>query len=205
MAGSMVQAQQQQAYTNAVNQANNDAFDMSRQARQREIERQATYEDEAQGHWTDALNSLTGDQYNEDATAAEDRFMTDYAGLTPGLQEGAFLSGMENASGDLKTIVSAQANKASKAAQDRIRALAKLTSYGNVDQTRGQALGNSADLLGTLNTIRRGSLAVAQQEQDIRPATVTQGSSFMGDILSGVGGIASGFAGRASAGAPLLG
>lgn len=196
---SVVQAQQQAAYQAAVNQANKDAYEISKRAREQEQARQAAFEKEAAGHWENTTNALARENMDSGKAEAEEQFIQNYDAMTSAIPEGHLLSGQEYASEEVKDYIAQSANKAAAEARKRVQALAALSSSGTMDVNRNLALGNNANTLTTLNGIRRGSLGVSAQEQNISPAQVTQRSSILGDVLSGAGGLVSGMAGKGTA------
>lgn len=192
VAASAMQAQQQAAFQSAQNQANNDAYSMSKKAREDELARQQSYEKEAAGYWDRTTADLTADKYDDSQKQAEDDFMSAFDQLEDTMPEGELLPGQKYATDEVKSEIASRANSAAADARRRVQNLAALASYGAVDQQRNTALGNNANMLTTLNGIRRGSLGVSQQEQNISPAQVSMGGGGeMADVLSGAGGLVS--------------
>lgn len=190
LAGSMMQAQQQQAYINAQNQANQQAFQIARKAREAERARQAEFTQQAEQNWQDTSAKLSRDQSDADRDTSADKFMAEYDTLPNQFKDdGYLLSGQNTASGEVQQAIAAKTSNAAADARKRVQALAQLTGYRDTDQLRAGGLQTGADFLSTLNGLRRGSLAVAQQEQSISPGVVSQGGGSMGGILSGVGGL----------------
>lgn len=181
-------AYNEQQYVDQQNQVNKEAFQMSRDARLAEKSRQADFQAEADEGWENTLDQLTVDQDTQDRAAEEMDFMSDYDAL-PSLDggDGAWLTGQDQASDLVRSTVAAQTNKAAAEARARVQALAKLTGYDGADGNRMDALTSNQDFLSTLNGLRRGSMAVANQEQNIAPAQVNQGPSYIGDIMTGAG------------------
>jgi hypothetical protein len=104
------------------------------------------------------------------------------------VRDGQLLSGQEFADGDVLQTIAAQSNKAAGDARKRVQALAALTAFDATGQNRAFTLADNADKLGTLGGMRRGSLGVSNQEQNIAPAQVGySGSDALGNVLTGVG------------------
>jgi hypothetical protein len=187
MASGFAQMSAQQQMVDATNKANNDAFAISKNAREAELTRQKSYENQAANSWADANNKLAQPQYEADKQAAANDFMDRYDTMGKVLTDGQLLSGQETASNEVKTEIAARTSRAAADARARVQALAALSGSDNATNNRAFALQGNADALGGINTLRRGSLAVSNQEQNISPVQISQGSSAMGDILSGTG------------------
>lgn len=200
MAASAMQAQAQAAYVNAQNKANNEAYEISRRARQAEIARQQAHEADASAYWDRTTDDMARDQHDASRDDASEQFMQTFDDMASqyATPEGIALSGQQYASDAVKEEVAGRTAKAAADARQRVQALAALGSYGTTDVNRNQTLGTTSDYLQTLNGIRRGSLGVSQQEQNISPAQVTKGNTMFADILSGVGGMVSSFGGGGS-------
>lgn len=191
----MVAAQQQAAYVEAQNKANRDAYLLSKQARERELQRQKDFERDAADYWKQTMDKMGVDEHDKARDDATNEFVQTFDEQVPAIPEGQLLSGQKFANDTVKTEIAKRTNKAAAEARERVQALARLTSFGTVDTGRAITLNNSADRLSTLNGIRRGSLGASQQEQNIAPAQVSPGSSIFGDVLSGLGGIVSSYGG----------
>lgn len=189
VASSAMQASAQQQMVNAQNKANRDAYEISKRAREAEQVRQAAFEKQASDNWTSTLNQMDQQRYNDAKQTAENQFMQQNDALPSALNDGQLLSGQEYASDAVKTEIAQRSNKAATEARSRIKALAALTGADAASLGRNFNLSSNADQLGTINSLRRGSLGVSNQEQNISPAQVSQGSSVFGDVLSGIGGI----------------
>lgn len=189
VASSAIQASANSQYVNAQNKANRDAYEISKAARQAELARQKAFETEANDNWQNTLNRVSRDEYDQGAQEAETAFLDQFANMSAAVSDGQMLSGQNTASDAVRSEIAARTSKAASEARDRVKALAALTSYGTVGQGRAQDISSGADFLGTLNGLRRGSLAVSNQEQSISPASVTKGSTILGDVLGGVGGL----------------
>lgn len=189
LAGTMMQANQQSAFVNAQNKANRDAYEISKRAREAELTRQKQFEDQASGYWNQTTEALDAADYSSEKETASDEFMQTFDEMSSAIGEGELLSGQQYASDEVKSEIAARANKAAVDARKRVQALAALTGGDNAFMGRSFNLNDTANTLSTLNTLRRGSLGVSNQEQNIAPAQVSQGSSAVGDILSGVGGM----------------
>lgn len=190
-----MQASSQAAFVEAQNKANRDAYDISKKARESEIARQQQFENEAASYWDQTADSLGAEDHDEKRAEAEQDFVKAFEERPTSQPEGQLLSGQDSANETIKTEIASRANTAAADARRRVEALAKLSAYGTAGNDRAALLGTTSDKLATLNGIRRGSLGVSGQEQNISPAQVSQGGSGVADILSGVGGIVSGFGG----------
>lgn len=189
IAGSAMQASAQSSFVNAQNKANRDAYEISKRAREAELARQKQFEDQAAGYWNQTADALGSDDFATEKDAATDQFMDTFDQMSSAIGEGELLSGQQFASDAVKTEIATRANKAAVDARKRVQALAALTGGDNAFMGRSFNLNDTANTLSTLNTLRRGSLGVSNQEQNIAPAQVSQGSSIFGDVLSGVGGL----------------
>jgi len=195
VAASAMQAKQQQAYQNTVNEQNKKAFQISKDAREAELVRQAAMEGDAASAWANTTDNLSRVNSDQDRDVAAQEFVQKLEDTPGAVQEGQLLSGQQYANDTIRTEIAKQANTAAVDARKRIAAMAQLSAYGTADANRSIQLGDNADFLTTLSGLRRGSLGVSNQEQNIAPAQVFQGSGGMADILSGVGGVISGFGG----------
>lgn len=191
VAGGLAKAQSQNAYTNAVNQANKDAFLLSQRAREDERGRQNLFEEEATQSWADTLGELTPEKSAE-SRGENSLQLTDLLNERPGGIEQGFQPEIADTSEVVKTAAARKTNAVTQDVIKRIKALADLSAYNTTGSERREELTNTGDFLSTINGLRRGSLGVSQQEQTIPAATVRPGSSLFGDILSGAGGIMSG-------------
>lgn len=205
IAGGVGTAQTQSNYVNAVNQQNNKAYEISSQAREAERVRQKAMEAEGTAAFDRTAEGLTADQYALDREAASEDFTSTLAAQPTVVSADTRLPGQDGASVEVKNAIAGRVNSEAAATRDRIKAFSDLNSYGSAGVDRSLQLGQTGDILSTLGGLRRGSLGVAQQEQEIRPASVTPGSNTFADILSGVGGIMSmgGPSLFGAAGAPL--
>ncbi len=192
--GGLVNGMQQSAYVNAVNRANDQAYEISRNARQAEVTRQKAFENQSMAAWQNNLANLgAARQVANQDTAAND-FMAAYdtdpraATANP---DGIYLSGQQLANPEIQQAVAGETAKAAAAARKRVQALAKLTSYGQVETGNKQSISDTSNELATVGGLRKGSLSVSQQEQSIQPARVTPASFSLGDILGGFGSMAS--------------
>lgn len=203
--GGLVQGQQQTAYVNAQNRANQQAYMRSKDAREAERARQKLMEGEATSAWQSTLDALSPDERAAAEAEAKTKFMANYDAGQNDTTAGQFLSGQEYAAPEIKESIAATTAKAASEARQRAAALASLSGGGTVDMARGEILGNNANWLQTLNGLRRGSLGVSQFEQNIQPATVTPGNNFLGSILTGVGSTVAGMGGGGSPASPFAG
>nr|WP_321525793.1 hypothetical protein [uncultured Cohaesibacter sp.] len=196
LAAGAAQGMAQQSYVGAQNKARRDAYDISKRARESEIERQKQFEEQAQGYFDDTQTALNRENYDQTQQADAQSFVDYFNNEAPKSdQYGAMLSGQKFSNKTITDEIASQANSAAEETRKRVQALAKLNAYGTTGQSRGIALNDSAGLLTTLNGIRRGSLSVSNQEQSISPAVVSPPNTTFADILSGTGGLVSSFAG----------
>lgn len=195
-AGTFVGAQQQQAFAEAQANAQRQAAELSRQARLRELERQQQFEKEATSAWDKSAEGLTKDRREAQQNEAQQQFVQNLDKGTTAVQEGQYLSGNNQAATEVQTDIARRVTEGAREARQRAMALARLSAYGTVDTANNNFIGNTNNNLQTLNGLRRGSLGVSQFEQAVPVPTVTPGSSALGDILSGFGGLALRGAGR---------
>lgn len=187
--GGVAQGRTQQAYVDEVNRQNKRAYDMSQRAREAERARQREMETQAADAWSRTTDDLTRENFDATKDAAAATFVDTLDALPRALTTDARLPGQDGASVEVKDAINTRVNSEAAKTRDRIRAFASLQGYGSAGMDRGLAMGETGDFLSVLGGLRRGSLAVAQQEQDIVPATVRPGSTALGDILSGVGSL----------------
>jgi len=169
------------------------AYLRSKKAREDELARQQTFEADANSGWANANAALNKTNYDTSREDAINEFMqTVDSRPSTVVPEGFLLSGQDNATSEVTGEIAARAAKAAQEARARIEALAKLTSYDSAALDRNLALGKNADLLTTINNMRRGSLGVSNAEQNIAAAQVIPGDNYLADILTGAGGSLSG-------------
>ena len=178
-----------QRYVDEVNRQNRMAYEMSQEAREEERVRQRQFEAEQQA----VVDTTTEDMSRENFDTQREEAAEDFVaalGQRPGvLNESSLLAGQEDASGAVQERIAATAAAEAAETRERIRALADLTGFGTTGTGRGMAFGGAADQIGTVGGLRRGSLSVGRQEQQIPAATVTPGNTTFLDILSGIGGL----------------
>jgi hypothetical protein len=190
--GAYYNGQTQANYVDAVNRANKDAYDMARAAREAERVRQDGLEASSGEAFNEALASM--DRASEDA--ATEAATADFVDTLNNLQtvtageQGFLLPGQGESSVAVKDWVARSAHDAAQDAGRRIQALARLTGAGGSQGARINTVRSAGDTVGVNNGIRRGSLGVNQFEQNIPAATVTPGSTLIGDIMSGIGSLA---------------
>lgn len=192
-AGTAASAMSQNAYVEAQQQAQREAYEMSKRAREQEQARQAQFEQEAATNWDTSRQRLTADQQTANRDRASETFMQRWDQARPeGMSlEGAYLSGQNNADDTVKREIAARTAEGAADARRRVQALANLNAYGTAETGNNRVISDLTNSLTTINGLRRGSLGVSQQEQSISPAQVSQGSGgMMGSILSGLGGLA---------------
>lgn len=202
-AGSLSQAQTQNNYVNAVNAENRKAYEMSKAAREAERERQKALEAEGNAAFEQTNADLTRENFDANAEAKATNFVSMLDAAPQSITTDTRLPGQEGASVAVKEGINARIAEEAAKTRDRIRAFSELTSYAGTGQDRAMGLSTTGDMLAILGGLRRGSLAVGQQEQEIPAASVTPGSGALGAILSGIGGVTSGMAGYKS-GQPLF-
>jgi len=192
-AGTAVSAASQQAFANAQQRAQREAYEISRRAREAELVRQKQLEEENTSNWNTARQKLDVESQTSRREDAATQFMQRFedarAGSLSG--EGQYLSGQQFATPELRAEVARLGAQGADEARRRVQALAALQAYGTVETQNNQTISNLSNALATVNGIRRGSLGVSQQEQNISPAQVSPGTGGMlGGILSGFGGLA---------------
>ncbi|MEM0949532.1 MAG: hypothetical protein AAGK37_19190 [Pseudomonadota bacterium] len=187
--GGAIQGNTQAAYVDEVNRQNQIAFDLSRDARLAEQDRQDGFETQARDAVRDKAVDLSRDNFDTQRAEKSQSFLDYLSNSQP--QVTALDPTNHAASDSVKRAISAETSRAAGEAQQRIKALASLNSYGGTTTDRGLGIGDTSDFLSILGGKRRGSLGVASQEQNIAPAQVTPGSSFVGQLLQGAGGLAS--------------
>lgn len=190
VARGMTNSANNRAYANAEKQA----YLRSKKAREDEIARQKVFEGEANTNWQNTVQGMGAEDHAASREAAVNDFLQtlEAAPASPAVPEGFMLSGQNNASADVQNEIAARTAKAASEARARIEALAKLTSYDTAALDRNLLMSRNADALTTTNNIRRGSLGVSRDEQNIAQAQVIPGDNMLADILSGAGGSLSG-------------
>lgn len=191
LAGSAGAASTNKRYTDAVNAQNQKAYQISRDARQAEQGRQAAMEAEATNKVDTTRDGLSRANFDADAATKSQAFTDTLNARAPALEGDNRLAGQEGASVAVKDAIASRVNKEAVATRARVKALADLTSFSRTGESRATNIGQAGDFVSTLGGLRRGSLAVGQQEQEIAPASVSPGGSVLSDILKGVGGLAS--------------
>jgi len=171
-------------YTQEVENQNKIAFERSQAFRQAEKERQAQFQTQANQVFTDQLNNTTRAEYDNERNANAKDFTDLLAERRADVNENGL---SETASGAVKERTAAIASKEAAKSRQRIAALADLNSYGTTGQTRARGFQDSANALNTLGGFRRGSMGVANQEQQIGTANVTRGDDTFAQLLSGAG------------------
>lgn len=187
-AGAYSQGQTQAAYVDAQNAANQQAFNISRMARQEEQARQEAWEQEGQDRVDDTADKMSREQFDQEQQARADDFVTQIQNADK-LDASAAAPSTDGASVDVKDAMTKRLNKAANESRERIKALAAVQGYGGTLANRGQTQREAGDFLSILGGKRRGSLAVANQEQNIPAATVRPGNDIFGQIMSGLGGM----------------
>lgn len=192
-AGGILRGQSNAAYVDTVNKAQKDAFNLSKNARTAEIGRQGVFENQS----VDAVNGTVGalgkGTYDASREGAISDFMATLDQRPSSIPGGFTLSGQTGATPEVAQEIARRAAAAATEARDRVGSLAKLTSYDAASLDRTLALAKDADTLSTIGGFRRGSLGAAQMEQTIPAAQVTPNDNILADILSGTGGLVSGY------------
>lgn len=192
IAGGVANGLQQQAYAEAVNRENNKAYQMSKLAREQELARQQAFEQQAVNTWQQNLDKFSKENTVQKQDASAQQFVQKFdAAAAKQNTDGQYLSGQKFASDEIKQAIADRGAAAAAEARQRATALAQLAAYGSVGAGQQIDLSDTNNSLTTLNGIRRGSLQVSNQEQNIQPAKVTQGFA-LGDILGGAGQLAMG-------------
>lgn len=190
VAGSGMQASNNAQYVKETDAQNLKAFQMSRDARTAEQARQADMEAQATASVDKTRDDLSRENFDETADASSAKFIETLAGMPAEVTADTRLAGQEGASVAVRESITKQINSAAADTRGRVQALADLSSFGRAGEGRATAIGQAGDFASTLGGLRRGSLAVGQQEQEIPAASVKPGSSIFADILKGVGGMA---------------
>lgn len=193
--GAALNGIQQQQYQAALAKSEQDAYRASKAAREAELLRQGNFDKEAQNYLQQTQAALTPEATDANRVEAEQSFMDLYDERGSTQPEGQYLSGQEGATELIKEEIAKRAATAASDARARVQALAKIGSFDQAMQDNGLALQNNSALLNTLGGIRRGSLAVSNQEQNIRPAQVLPGNNLLGPLMSAAGGMVSGMNG----------
>jgi hypothetical protein len=187
--GGLVNGMQQQSYVKAQNRSQEEAYMRSRQARIQEQARQAEFEKQQFAQHDRALEGLQSDVQKENLDQEAAAFLQRTDQLSDALPDGQLLSGQESANDDVKADIAKHTATTAADTRRRIAALAKLTSYGNVETGNNMLLQDTNNRIETTQGLRRGSLGVSQQEQTIPAAQVSPPNTMLGDIMSGVGAL----------------
>lgn len=193
VAGGAGQAQTQNKYIGAVNQANKDVYAMSQRARDDERVRQKQFEDQSVGVFQNTQDGLTRENFDTNQQETSDAFLSALSERqdNPVVEGLAALPSQDGASVAVKDSIARSASTEAAKTRAQIKAFADLAAFGTTGNARGRDMSAAADKLSTIGGLRAGSMSVANQEQNIRPADVTAGSTAFADILSGIGGILS--------------
>lgn len=193
--GAGLNALQQQQYQQALAKSEQDAYRASKAARLAEQGRQDMFGKEAQGYLDKTQAAIAPEATEDNRTAAEQHFMDlfDERGSTQ--PEGQYLSGQDQTTDVVKSEIAKRAATAAQDARSRVQALAKIGSFDDAMGQNGLALQGNSSLLNTLGGIRRGSMAVGNQEANIRPNQVFPGDNLLGPLMSAAGSAVSGLNG----------
>jgi len=172
-----------------------DAYRAAKQSRLLEQQRQNTLTDEAKGYLDKTQQAVTPQATEANREAAEQSFMKLYDTRGTTQPEGQYLSGQDNATDMIKEEIAKRAATAARDARSRVQALAKVGSFDSAMAQNGLAMQDNSSLLNTLGGIRRGSLAVNKQEQNIQPNQVLPSDSILPQLLTAGGSMVSGMSG----------
>jgi len=191
-AGGYMRGKAQSNYVNETNNQNDIAYNLSRDARLAERQRQQGFETQANTTFADTLANMGRGGYDATASGGAADFTSTLAALNkPALVNSGFSTPAQSgASADVKDWAARAANKAAAITSDRIAALANMTGSASAFGDRGLNLRSGGDAMSMINGLRRGSLGVSRFEQNIPAANVHKGSTVMADILSGAGTLA---------------
>ena len=107
--GSYLNGLQQQQYIEAQAKAEQDAYRVSKQAREAEQGRQKVFSDEAQRYLADTQRQVTPEATAANQDEAVQRFMKVYDERGSSQPEGQYLSGQENATELIKSEIAKRA------------------------------------------------------------------------------------------------
>lgn len=182
-------------YRNALNAEGKRAFEVSRDARADERERQLGFEGEANQNFVTTLGAFGRPQHDAAVEASASNFVNTLNADPDAAAIKVAQPGWGNASGAVSSAIAREVNKAADAARKQAKALADVKAYGGIGTKNAQTFSEAGNFASTLGGLRRGSLGVAQQEQTIAPAQVERGSDTFARLLMGAGGLVSGAAG----------
>lgn len=188
-AGTVGQVQTNQSYADAVNAANKTAYTMSQTAREDERRRQNRWESDAASKVDNLTTNSSREDYDARQAAASADLMKTFDQQPAALTAETRLPGQDGANVEVGGLLAKRINEAATNARERVKALADVSGYGTAGQGRALDRSQVGNDLGLIGTLRRGSMGVSRQEQDVRPAQVSRGSSTFADILSGLGGV----------------
>ncbi len=98
------------------------------------------------------------------------------------------LPAQEDAGHEVKEAIARRAGEAAREAQQRIAALADINAYNSTALGRSQSLQQTGNWLSGHNSMRQGSLGVANFEQNVPQAQVHPGwGESLGPVLAGIG------------------
>jgi hypothetical protein len=186
-AGGYSRGKTQENFVNEVNRQNRQAYDVSQQAREAERERQQGFETQANNTFASTLSGMGRENFDAAQETAAQDFVATTDALPDALNANTRLPGQDLSSSVVSERMAASAGRQAADSRARLQALAKVVGTGGATQGRATAIGGAGDTLSTLGGLRRGSLAVGQQEQTVTPANVTPGSTTFADLLSGAG------------------
>lgn len=179
--------QQQSAFVSAQNRANQQAYEISKQAREAERQRQRRFEEQQHSRVSDQTDAMSADNFRNEAEARAQNFMDMLATSPQAVSPADALPGQSTSTRAVRDATARQASEAAAKSRDRIANMAQMLSYAPTFGERGRGIGDTADFVSTISGLRRGSLAVGHQEQTIPAADVRPGSTLFADILSGLG------------------
>ncbi|WP_288927295.1 hypothetical protein [uncultured Maritimibacter sp.] len=194
LGGSMVNYGIEKAYVEAQNRENHKVMQMEADARARETARQAGMEREQTARVNEGLDTVNPQNVKADAEAVANDPENAYVAAAdeynvPTLQ-GQITDGVTGQ--QIGTIVGEALDRTKK----MLRAQSTLTAQDTSMAGSRDATMMMGSALNTLNSARRGSAAVAQQEANIPKANITKSQSILGDALMLAGKAVGGMAGK---------
>lgn len=178
--GTAYNARQQQAYVDAVNQQNNIASQRADQFRREEQERQDELSGERRATFMDVAEAADPGARREELDAVADTALDEV--LAARKTDGTLPAWMQG-SGDAAPALADRANRVVADKRGRLEAAARLRAAQGDQSDTALALRRGFAEQDFLGDRMRGSLGVSQQERAIAPASVSQPTGALGDIL----------------------
>lgn len=179
-AGSVHNARQQQSYVDAVNQQNNIASQQAEEFRRAEQGRQDEIGGERRATFMDVAEAADPGARGEELDGAAERALDEV--LSARRTDGTLPTWMQG-SGDAAPSLSDRVNRVVSDKRGRLEAGARLRAERGGQSDTGLALQRGFAEQDFLGDKMRGSLGVSQQERAISPASVSQPTGALGDIL----------------------